>query len=160
MKYSLTKWYGFPMGPRDSCFEMQIVTYAHCPSQAWQPIDRLKQILLIIEYLMVIIKSLMEVLTPHFHFSSPYSGDLSLTHWSSRTAQWRIAWLIAIKLDIEFMLKVLRMVSPANICSMCSSAGKETCPPEIVNMTILNIRMCCEMFLPYVTSWLVEKGTK
>lgn len=131
MKYSLTKWYGFPMGPRDSCFEMQIVTYAHCPSQAWQPIDRLKQILLIIEYLMVIIKSLMEVLTPHFHFSSPYSGDLSWTHWSSRTAQWRIAQLIAIKLDIEFMLKVLLTLSPANICSMCSTAGEQTSPREI-----------------------------
>lgn len=81
MKYCLTKWYGFPMGPCDtSCFEMQIVTYAHCPSQALQPIDRLKQILLIIEYLMAIIKSLMEVLTPHFQFSSSYSGDLPLTH--------------------------------------------------------------------------------
>lgn len=67
------------MGPRDTgCFEMQIVTYAHCPSQVWPPIDRLKQILLIIEYLMEIIKSLMEVLTPHFQFS--YSGDLPLTH--------------------------------------------------------------------------------
>lgn len=64
MKYNLTKWYGFPMGPRDSCFEMQIVTYAHCPSQAGPPIDRLKQILLITEYLMAIIKSLMEALTP------------------------------------------------------------------------------------------------
>lgn len=73
MKYSLTKWYGFPMGPRDGCFEMQIVTYAHCPSQDRPPIDRLKQIVLIIEYLMVIIKSLMEVLTPHFQFSSSYS---------------------------------------------------------------------------------------
>ena len=87
MKYSLTKWYGFPMGPRDNCFEMQIVTYAHCPSQARPPIDRLKQILLIIEYLMAIIKSLMEVLTPHFQFSSSYSGDLPLTHWSFGTAQ-------------------------------------------------------------------------
>lgn len=73
------------MGPCDtSCFEMQIATYAHCPSRASQPIDRLKQILLIIEYLMAIIKSLMEVLTPHFQFSSSYSRDLPLTRQSSR----------------------------------------------------------------------------
>lgn len=74
------------MGPRDTCFEMQIATYAHCPSRALPPIDRLKQILLIIEYLMGIIKSLMEVLTPHFQFSSSFSGDLPLTHRSCRSA--------------------------------------------------------------------------
>jgi hypothetical protein len=69
MKYSRTKWYGLPMRPRDtSCFEMQIATYAHCPFQAQAPIDRLKQILLIIEYLMGIIKSSAEVLTPISRF--------------------------------------------------------------------------------------------
>lgn len=56
------------MGLRDSCFEMDIATFVHCPSQALPPIDRLKQILLIIEYLMAIIKSLMEALTPNFQF--------------------------------------------------------------------------------------------
>lgn len=65
MKYSHTKRYGFPQGPRDtSFFEMQIATYAHCPSEAQAPIDRLKQILLIIEYLMAIIKSSTKILTP------------------------------------------------------------------------------------------------
>lgn len=73
------------MGPRDSCFEMQIVTYAHCPSHALPPIDRLKQILLIIEYLMAIIKSLIEVLTPHFQFPSSYSRGLC--HGSSWIVQ-------------------------------------------------------------------------
>lgn len=61
-----------------AALKCKIVTYAHCPSRAQQPIDRLKQILLIIEYLMVIIKSLMEVLTTHFPFSSSYSGDIYL----------------------------------------------------------------------------------
>lgn len=80
------------MGPRDTCFEMQIETYAHCPSRAQQPIDRLKQILLIIEYLMPIIKSLAEVLTPHFQFSSSHSGDLPLTRRGScAAARWRKA---------------------------------------------------------------------
>lgn len=67
---------------------MQIATYAHCPSQAWPPIDCLKQILLIIEYLMEIIKSLTTALTPHFQFSSSYSRDLSLTRQRSWTVQW------------------------------------------------------------------------
>lgn len=75
------------MGPRDSCFEMQMETYAHCPSQAWPPIDRLKQILLIIEYLMEIIKSLSEALTSHFQFSPSHSRDLSLTGQRSWTVQ-------------------------------------------------------------------------
>lgn len=75
------------MGPRDSCFEMQIETYAHCPSQAWPPIDRLKKNLLIIEYLMEIIKCLAEALTPHFQFSSSHSRDLSLTRRRSWTVQ-------------------------------------------------------------------------
>lgn len=104
MKYSPTKWYGLPMGPRDTCFEMQIGTYAHCPSRARQPIDRLKQILLIIEYLMAIIKSLTEVLTPHFQFSSSYSGDRPLTRRHSPCCtQRRAVQLIAIKLGIELM---------------------------------------------------------
>lgn len=104
MKYSPTKWYGLPMGPRDTCLEMQIVTYAHCPSQARQPIDRLKQILLIIEYLMAIIKSLTEVLTHHFQFSSSYSGDRPLTRRHSPCCtQRRAVQLIAIKLGIELM---------------------------------------------------------
>lgn len=116
MKYSLTKWYGFPMGPRDSCFEMQIVTYAHCPSQAWPPIDRLKQILLIIEYLMGIIKSLMEALTPHFQFSSSHSRDLPLTHSSSLKSSTQ---LIAIKQNIEFMLRILGGLFPVNLTCSC-----------------------------------------
>lgn len=74
------------MRSRDSCFEMQIATYAHCPSRASPPIDRLKQILLIIAYLMAIIKSLTEVLTPHFQFSWSLSGDLPWTQWSFRAA--------------------------------------------------------------------------
>lgn len=47
---------------------MQIATYAQCPFQVQAPIDRLKQILLIIEYLMEIIKSSAEVLTPISRF--------------------------------------------------------------------------------------------
>lgn len=47
---------------------MQIATYAQCPFQVQAPIDRLKQILLIIEYLMGIIKSSAEVLTPISRF--------------------------------------------------------------------------------------------
>ncbi len=104
------------MGPRDSCFEMQIVTYAHCPSQAWPPIDRLKQILLIIEYLMAIIKSLMEVLTPHFQFSSSYSGDLAFDSLKLQDCSVKnSAQLIAIKLDIEFTLRILRRLFPVNL---------------------------------------------
>lgn len=116
MKYCLTKWYGFPMGPCDtSCFEMQIVTYAHCPSQALQPIDRLKQILLIIEYLMAIIKSLMEVLTPHFQFfifllRRPAFDSLTLSGSVKNHMQ-----LIAIKLGIEFMLRILCRLFPVNL---------------------------------------------
>lgn len=64
----------FQWGPRDTgCFEMQILTYAQCPSQASPPIDRLKQIPLISEYLIGIIKSLLKVLRAHFHFSGSHS---------------------------------------------------------------------------------------
>lgn len=71
MKYSGTKWYGFPMGPCDiRLFEMQILTYAHCPSAAAAPIDCLKQTLLIIEYLMAIIKSGQCISQGHFEISS------------------------------------------------------------------------------------------
>lgn len=113
MKYSPTKWYGLPMGPRDTCFEMQIVIYAHCPSQARQPIDRLKHILLIIEYLMAIIKTLTEVLTHHFQFSSSYSGDWPLTRrYSPCCAQTRSVRLIAIKHGIELMAEKGIFVDP------------------------------------------------
>lgn len=96
------------MGPRDTCcFEMQIVTYAHCPSQAWPPIDRLKQILLIIEYLMGIIKSLMEVLTAHFQYSTfPQETCLRLTAAPACSVKKRTQ-LIAIKPDVEFTLRIL-----------------------------------------------------
>ena len=59
------------MGPCDiRLFEMQILTYAHCPSTATAPIDRLKQTLLIIEYLMTIIKSLQYISQGPFKISS------------------------------------------------------------------------------------------
>lgn len=53
MKYSHAESYGFY---DTRYFEMQILTYAHCPSPAAAPIDRRALTLLIIEYLMVIIK--------------------------------------------------------------------------------------------------------
>lgn len=117
MKYSPTKWYGFPMGPRDtSCFEMQIVTYAHCPSQAWPPIDRLKQILLIIEYLMALIKSLMEVLTPHFPLSSPHSGDRPFDSPKLQDCSVKnSAQLIATGIDIEFLFRISYRLFPVNL---------------------------------------------
>lgn len=53
MKYGCAESYGFY---DTRYFEMQILTYARCPSPAAAPIDRRSLTLLIIEYLMVIIK--------------------------------------------------------------------------------------------------------
>ena len=103
------------MGPRDtSRFEMQIATYAHCPSQARPPIDWLKQILLIIEYLMAIIKSLMEVLTPHFPFSSPHSGDFDSLQLQDRSVK-NSTRRIVTELDLEYLLRILYWLFAVNL---------------------------------------------
>lgn len=75
MKYSRAESYGFY---DTRYFEMQILTYAHCPSPAAAPIDRRMLTLSIIEYLMVIIK--FEKCSTLSHFCGPPTDTREDSH--------------------------------------------------------------------------------
>ena len=69
---------------------------------------------------MDIIKSLPEVLTTHFQFSTAYSGDLPLTNASEEPLGEMGCLLIAMKLDIELIPQGWFLV----VCSASDGPGR------------------------------------